>query len=78
MTGIAVVVCSVVAILSLVAILFSLRTGDRFGLFSKDKGLVDVPYLVGKVYSDEIASENPGLVFRHLPQEYSSQFPRAR
>ena len=75
MTGVAVVVCSVVAVLSLIAILFSLRTGDRFDLFRKDKGLVDVPYLVGKVYSDEIAAENPGLVFRHLPQEYSSQFP---
>ena len=75
MTGIAVVVCSIVAILSLVAILVSLRTGDRFGLFGKDKGLVEVPYLVGKVYSDEIAAENPGLVFRHLPQEYSSVYP---
>ena len=75
MTGIAVVVCSVVAVLSLIAILFSLRTGDRFDLFKKDKDLVDVPYLVGKVYSDEIAADNPGLVFRHLPQEYSSLFP---
>ena len=75
MTGIAVVVCSVVVVLSLVAILFSLRAGDRFDLFRKDKDLVDVPYLVGKVYSDEIAAENPGLVFRQLPQEYSGQFP---
>ena len=75
MTGIAVVICSMVVILSLVAILFSLRAGDRFDLFKKDKGLVDVPYLVGKVYSDEIAAENPGLVFRHLPQEYNSAYP---
>lgn len=69
---IAIVMCSAVAVISLLVFMVSLFTG---ALWNKEKDLVDVPYLVGKVYSDEVASGNPDLVFRFQPQEYSSAYP---
>ena len=70
--AIAIVVCSAVAVISLLVFMVSLFTG---ALWNKEKELVDVPYLVGKVYSDEVADQNPDLVFRFQPQEYSSNYP---
>lgn len=70
--AIAIVVCSAVAVISLLVFMVSLFTG---ALWNKEKELVDVPYLVGKVYSDDVADQNPDLVFRFQPQEYSSTYP---
>ena len=70
--GIAIVVCSSVAVISLLVFMVSLFTG---ALWNKEKELVDVPYLVGKVYSDDLADQNPDLVFRFQPQEYNSNYP---
>ena len=70
--GIAIVVCSSVAVISLLVFMVSLFTG---ALWNKEKELVDVPYLVGKVYSDDVADQNPDLVFRFQPQEYNSNYP---
>jgi len=73
--GIAIVVCSVVAVISLLVFMSSLFTGN---LLNKEKELVDVPYLVGKVYSDDVADQNPDLVFRFQPQEYNSMYPEGQ
>ena len=72
MTMTAVVVCSTVAVIALLVLLWSIYTG-RF--LREDLESVAVPYLVGKVYSDEIADQNPDLTFRFQPQEYSSTYP---
>jgi len=69
---ISIVVCSIVAVISLLVFMGSLFTG---AFWNKEKDLVDVPYLVGKVYSDEVTDQNPDLVFRFQPQEYSSSYP---
>jgi len=72
---VAIIVCSAVAVLAIGLFMMALFNG---ALLNQEKELVDVPYLVGKVYSDETAYENPDLVFRFQPQEYSSDYPKGQ
>ena len=64
MTMTAVVVCSTVAVIALLVLLWSIYTG-RF--LREDLESVAVPYLVGKVYSDEIADQYIGSRVLILP-----------
>ena len=72
---IAVIVCSVVAVLAIGAFLLALFNG---ALLNKDKDLVEVPYLVGTMYSDDLVDKYSDFKFRYQPQQsvmYSGTTP---
>ncbi len=63
----AVVICSTVAIVAIVIFLVALFNG---ALLNKEKDIVDVPYLEGRVYNEAFASKYKDFTIRMLPQEY--------
>ena len=71
----AVVACSLVAVLAIVAFLFAIFNGS---LLKKDKELVDVPYLIGQTYSDSILEQYKGLTFRFMPQQYNDTYEKGQ
>ena len=72
---VAIVVCSAVAVVALVVFLMALFNG---ALLNQEKDLVDVPFLVGQDYTDEVALEYPDFSIRLQPQEYDENNPRGR
>lgn len=68
----AIVVCSAVAVVAIVIFLIALFNGS---LLNKEKALVDVPYLVGDVYSEALASQYPDFTIK-LQQQYDETSPR--
>ncbi len=68
----AIVVCSAVAVVAIVIFLIALFNGS---LLNKEKALVEVPYLVGDVYSDTLASQYPDFVIK-LQQRYDDTSPK--
>ncbi len=72
---IAVIVCSVVAVLAIGAFLLALFNG---ALLSKDKDLVEVPYLVGTMYSDDLADKYSDFQFRFQPQQYDATYQKGQ
>lgn len=65
--AIAVVSCSVVAIIAIVVFLAAIFNGF---LLSEDKGRVEVPYLTGSMYSEDFDSRYPNFTIRLRPQQY--------
>mgnify|MGYP004525617681 FL=1 len=64
---IAVVSCSVVAIIAIVVFLAAIFNGF---LLNQDKDRVEVPYLTGSMYSEDFESRYPNFTIRLRPQEY--------
>ena len=64
---IAVVSCSVVAIIAIVVFLAAIFNGF---LINQDRDRVEVPYLTGSMYSEDFAARYPDFAIRLLPQEY--------
>ena len=69
----AVVICSAVAVFAMILFLIALFNG---ALLNQEKDTVEVPYLVGGIYSDELATAHPDFNIRLLPQEYSENHPK--
>ena len=72
---IAIIVCSAVAVLAIGAFLLALFNG---ALLNKDKDLVEVPYLVGTEYSEDLADQYPDFKIRFQPQQYDSTYPKGQ
>ena len=72
---IAVIVCSVVAIVAIGAFLIAVFNG---ALLNKDKKLVEVPYLVGTEYTDDLADRYPDFTIRFQPQQYDSNYAKGQ
>ena len=70
---IAVVVCSAVAVIAIIVFLVALFNG---ALLNKEKELVEVPFLLGKEYTDELPAEYSGLKFIMRPREYSDDYDK--
>ena len=64
---IAVVSCSVVAIIAIVVFLAAIFNGF---LINQDRDRVEVPYLTGSMYSEDFSARYPDFAIRLLPQEY--------
>ncbi len=72
---IAVIVCSVVAVLAIGAFLLALFNG---ALLNKEKDLVEVPYLVGTMYSDDLVDKYSDFKFRYQPQQYDDTYQKGQ
>lgn len=72
---IAVFACSAVAVIAIVVFLVAIFNG---AILSKERELVDVPYLVGDVYSEEYKGIYSDFVIRLQPQEYSDTFRKGQ
>ncbi len=73
--AVAVVACSAVAVIAIVVFLVAIFNG---ALLSREQTLVDVPYLVGTVYTENLAEQYPDLVFRLQPQQYDSTYSKGQ
>ncbi len=73
--GVAIVVCSAVAVLAIAVFMVAVFNGVSL---NQEKDLVEVPYLVGSVYSDDVAYQYSDLIFRFQPQEYSTVYPKGQ
>ena len=67
----AIVVCSGVAVIAIIIFLVALFNG---ALLNKEKDLVEVPYLVGEMYSEGFAARYSDFNIRFRPQEYSDAY----
>ncbi len=65
--AIAVVSCSVVAIIAIVVFLAAIFNGF---ILNEDKGRVEVPYLTGSMYNEDFDSRYPNFTIRLRPQQY--------
>ena len=65
--AIAVVSCSVVAIIAIVVFLAAIFNGF---ILNEDKGRVEVPYLTGSLYNEDFDSRYPNFTIRLRPQQY--------
>lgn len=72
---IAIIVCSAVAVLAIGAFLLALFNG---ALLNKDKDLVEVPYLVGLEYSDELMDKYSDFKIRFQPQQYDDTYQKGQ
>ena len=72
---IAVIVCSVVAIIALGAFLIAVFNG---ALLNKDKDLVEVPYLIGTEYTDDLITKYSDFTIRFQPQQYDSTYQKGQ
>ena len=71
----AIVVCSAVAVISIIAFLVALFNG---ALLNREKELVDVPYLVGKVYDDQLAIALDEFNIHLQPQQYDDTYAKGQ
>jgi len=67
----AIVICSAVAVIAIIVFLVALFNG---ALLNQEKDLVDVPYLEGKMFSEDLAAEYADFVVRLQPQQYSDTY----
>ena len=72
---IAVIVCSVVAIIAIGAFLIAVFNG---ALLNKDKDLVEVPYLIGTEYTDDLITKYSDFTIRFQPQQYDSTYQKGQ
>ncbi len=68
---VAVVVCSAVAVIAIIVFLVALFNGS---LLNQEKELIEVPFLLGKPYSEETAGEYEDLRIVLRPREYSEEY----
>ena len=64
---IAVVACSVVAVIAIVVFLVAIFNG---AMINRDRDLVEVPYLTGDMYDEELGVRYPNFTIRLQPQQY--------
>ena len=74
-TTIAVVTCSVVAIVAIALFLVALFNG---ALLSKENDYIEVPHLVGDMYSEGLMATYSDLEVILQPQEYSDSFQKGQ
>ena len=67
----AIVICSAVAVIAIIIFLIALFNG---ALLNREKDLVEVPYLEGKMYSESFSSEYKDFNIRLQPQQYSDAY----
>ena len=72
---IAIVICSLVAVIAIAVFLVALFNG---ALLNKDKDYVEVPYLVGKTYSENFAYEYSDFTIKLMPQEYDETYSKGQ
>ena len=68
----AIVVCSAVTVIAIFIFLMALFIG---ALLSKEKALVEVPYLEGSIYDESLASQYPDFTIK-LQQQYDDTKPK--
>ena len=68
---IAIVVCSAVAVLALLAFLYALFNG---ALLNKERDYIEVPYLVGKPYSDDMLNQYKDFKIVFRDQQYDDAY----
>jgi len=73
--AVAVVACSVVAVVAIVVFLVAIFNG---ALLNREQALVDVPYLEGSTYSEDLGERYPDLIFRLQPQQYDSTYAKGQ
>ena len=66
---------SPVAVLAIGAFLIAVFNG---ALLNKDKDLVEVPYLIGVDYSDELISKYSDFTIRFQPQQYDNTYQKGQ
>jgi len=69
--GTAIVICSGVAVIAIIIFLVALFNG---ALLNREKDLVEVPYLEGKMYSEYFTEEYKDFNIRLQPQQYSDAY----
>ncbi len=67
----AIVICSAVAVVAIILFLVALFNG---ALLNKEKDLVEVPYLEGKMYDEGFAEKHKDFNIRLQPQQYSDAY----
>ena len=67
----AIVICSAVAVTAIIIFLIALFNG---ALLNREKDLVEVPYLEGKMYSENFAEDYKDFNIRLQPQQYSDAY----
>ncbi len=67
----AIVICSAVAVLAIIIFLVALFNG---ALLNREKDLVDVPYLEGKMYSEDFSEKYKDFTIRLQPQQYDDAY----
>ena len=68
---VAIVVCSAVVVISIVVFLIALFNG---ALLNQEKDLVEVPYLVGEIYTEDYAYEYGDFTIRLQEGQYSDTY----
>ena len=67
----AIVVCSAVAVIAIIIFLVALFNG---ALLNRDMEFVEVPYLVGSMYSEDLAQEYSDFVIHLQPRQYDEGY----
>ena len=67
----AIVICSAVAVTAILIFLVALFNG---ALLNREKSLVEVPYLEGQMYYENLDEAYPDFVIRTQPQQYSDEY----
>ena len=67
----AIVICSAVAVVAIIIFLVALFNG---ALLNQEKNLVEVPYLEGKMYSENFSAEYSDFTIRLQPQQYNDVY----
>ena len=75
MVTVAVISVSIVAIVAIALFLMALLNGFQL---NQEKELVEVPYLVGEMYSEELVYRYSNLTFRVGSREYSSIYEKGK
>ena len=71
----AVITCSIVAVAAIIVFLVAVLNG---AVLKQEKDLVEVPYLLGEMYSDSILSRYRDFTFRLQPQQYDSTYQKGQ
>ncbi len=69
----AVVICSAVAVIAIIVFLIAVFNGF---LLNQEKDLVEVPYLEGSMYTDNLAAKHKDFTIRLLPQQYDATYAK--
>ena len=69
----AIVICSAVAIIAIIFFLVAVFNGF---LLNQEKDLVEVPYLQGRTYTENFASNYKDFTIRLLPQQYDATYAK--
>ena len=75
MVTVAIVTCSLVAVLAMVMLMIALFNG---ALLKQDEDLVDVPFLIGQTYQDGFLNQYEDLVVRLQPQQYNENYAKGQ